>query len=238
MIRFEDEQFVDGLIVPGQGAKIFPDNPRTLPQIGEFPVVVIGAGAWAKRFHTVDVDNEGLGSAAAAYLHDRGHRNVLVIGGESGSLSAQKRRQGFASAMNDRGVPVRPGDVFDAGYEPDDAYRVARTLFARPFDYTAAFCYNDNVALGLIRAAREAGISIPADLSIVGIDASNSLDFAALKLTSFRQSLEAMGNAAFDLIHERPETAQHLFFDFELREGDSVLPRGEQSPVNGGSQRK
>ena len=213
---------VDGVIAISQSPESFPLDRRHWPKVAQFPVATVGGGSWAQRFHTVDIDNVKVGRAAADYLWAKGQRDVLILGGYPESSTVRQRRQGFGEAFAARGATLPAERFVDAGYEPEQAYPAARELLRRSPRPTAIFCISDGVAVGLLRAARELGIEVPRNLSVLGVDASPLLVFTALRLTSFRQPLEAMGEAACGLVLARPPKATHTVLDFDLVEGDSV----------------
>lgn len=226
-ISFLSEIFVDGLIAlaptPDSFAKYMKGN-----RFPDISVVMIGAGSWASSFTTVDIDNRLLGRAAAKKIWDAGHRSAIFFGGVPESNSVKLRRQGFVEFMADMGMKVSDDHIIDCMPETASAHETAVNLLEKNRDFTAAFCFNDNTALGLIQAAREVGVSIPEDLSILGVDARETRPLIGISLNSFRQPLEEMGGTAFELVIKSSEGVEHRIFDFEYVSGDTlVAPREE-----------
>jgi DNA-binding LacI/PurR family transcriptional regulator len=136
------------------------------------------------------------GRSAARHLIGLGHRRIAMIGGPD-HLFCRARHDGYRSALESAG---RPADlVVRAALSPEGGHAAALELLGRPERPTAIFASNDLQALGAYRAARELGLRIPADLSVVGFD---DLPLAALvdpPLTTIRQPLAEMASAATEL---------------------------------------
>lgn len=94
-------------------------------------------------------------------------------------------------------------------------------------DFSAVFCGNDELALGLIAAARRKNVSVPRDLSVVGIDDMPEARYFAPPLTTVRFDFAALGAGAFDMIRRRVETGvrqEHLVLPARLVVRDSTAP--------------
>ncbi|MFF5225339.1 LacI family DNA-binding transcriptional regulator [Dactylosporangium sp. NPDC000521] len=155
----------------------------------------------------VGATNWSGGRAATRHLTGLGHRRVAMIGGPERVLYCRARLDGYRSALDAAGLPVDMGLVVSAELTLDGGYGAARALLARPVRApltpparpTAVFAANDLQALGVYQAAREAGLRIPEDLSVVGFD---DLPVAALvdpPLTTVHQPLVEMAAAATEL---------------------------------------
>lgn len=139
------------------------------------------------------------GRAATRHLTDLGHRRVAMISGSDDVLYCRARLDGYRSALDAAALPYDPALVQRAELSLDGGLAAARTLLARPDRPTAVFAANDLQALGVYQAARELGLRIPADLSVVGFD---DLPIAALTdppLTTIHQPLTEMAVAATEL---------------------------------------
>ena len=138
------------------------------------------------------------GRAATRHLAQLGHRRIAIIAGPE-HLYCRARLDGYRSAMEAAGLPVDPDLIVRAALTQDDGLVAARELLSRPDRPTAIFASNDLQALGVYLAARDAGLSIPHDLSVVGFD---DLPIAALvdpPMTTVRQPLTEMAVAATEL---------------------------------------
>lgn len=144
----------------------------------------------------VGATNWAGGRAATRHLIGLGHRRIALIAGPENVLCCRARHDGYRSALEAAGLPTL---VTRAGLTREDGLAAARGLIAGGDRPTAVFASNDLQALGVCQAAREAGLRIPADLSVVGFD---DLPIAALTdppLTTVRQPLAEMAVAATEL---------------------------------------
>lgn len=116
------------------------------------------------------------GRIATTAALDAGHRRLAFIRNTETDPASQEREAGFRQALAERGVPVNRRWIVQAGSgEISDGYRAAQALLAGPDRPTAVICFNDRVAVGTIVAAGEAGLRVPADLSVVGYDDDEEL---------------------------------------------------------------
>jgi DNA-binding LacI/PurR family transcriptional regulator len=145
----------------------------------------------------VGATNWSGGRAATRHLTGLGHQRVAMVRGPDDVLCCRARFDGYRSAMEAAKLPVAPSAPTDLTQEGGRV--AARELLSRPDRPTAIFASNDLQALGVYQAAREAGLRIPTDLSVVGFD---DLPVAALTdppLTTVHQPLVEMAVAATEL---------------------------------------
>lgn len=209
-------------------------NDPLLGQLAErnFPFVLMFSHADDPRVPTVDCDNAQGGRMATDYLLDLGHRRILhVAGGQEDSSSGARRRQGFEEAMRARGIEPRPdwicpawqmGDV--ANFEP-----IAAALRLPPSERpTAIFAWYDGVALPVMELARDAGLRIPEDLSIIGFDGTEMGEHTSPPLTTVRQPIFEIASAAITQVSRRlqgiPEEDPRTLFAPELLLRASCAP--------------
>jgi LacI family transcriptional regulator len=109
--------------------------------------------------------------AAVGELLGQGHRRIAFINNADPTLASTGRLEGYRRALEEAGIEVDPALVVSAtDIGPDGGYQAARQLLALPERPTALFCFRDLMAMGIYRAALEAGLDIPRDLSVVGFD--------------------------------------------------------------------
>jgi LacI family transcriptional regulator len=186
--------FVDGLVLITN----HEDDGRLAERIDRAPrrVVIVDEdvpGAAAPRFF---VENETGGHAAARHLVETGHRRIAHIGGPRGVMSAIERANGWKRALSEAGQsPPEGGHVFTE-YEVDPAYAAAAALFdLRPLP-DAVFAGSDAIALGVMMQARDRGVRIPQDLSLVGFDGLPIVDLLGPPLSSVAQPIDELGRLA------------------------------------------
>ncbi|HYP72931.1 MAG TPA: substrate-binding domain-containing protein, partial [Microbacterium sp.] len=182
---------------------------------------VIGLGVPRGELPTLRVDDTAVGRAATEHLLALGHRAIAHIGQRlTGTTDADpdldiptRRSRGFEQAMADAAAA---GDAVDARFEAADftiegGRLAAQRLLERAHPPTAIFAASDEMAYGVLTAARERGISVPRDLSVIGVDGHDMADLFGL--TTIDQFPHAQGERAGDAIlavvdggTEAPET--------------------------------
>ncbi|WP_079151331.1 LacI family DNA-binding transcriptional regulator [Streptomyces sparsogenes] len=144
------------------------------------------------------LDDRLAAAHATRHLLGLGHRTVHYLALPSSTADVAQRTQGWLDALRAAGAPEPP--VVEGGWTPRTGYLAARGLVANP-SVTAVLCGNDDVAAGVLRAAREAGRHIPGDLSVAGFDDVPVAAFLAPALTTVRLDFEGLGRTCFGLLH-------------------------------------
>lgn len=187
---------VDGVIVASHhtGDTFVDRIAADLPVVyGGRPAALSSAPAYL-----VDVDNVGGGAAAARYLAERGHRRVATITGPATMVPATDRLSGFREAAAETGleiVAVEDGDFSEAG-----AAAAMRRILDGGDVPEALFVASDLMARGALEVLREAGLSVPGDIAIIGFDDSPVATAVTPALTTIRQPSRAQGVAMADAL--------------------------------------
>ena len=150
----------------------------------------------------VSVDNLAAAREVVLTLAGLGHRRIGFIGADNDFMSTIARRQGYLDGLRVLNIPPREDDQTFAGrdYSFSSGVEAARRLLARPERPTALFCISDVLALGAVQAARELGLRVPEDLSVVGFD---DVEYAVMghpRLTTVRQPCYELGRTAGELL--------------------------------------
>lgn len=184
-----ENQAIDGLVI----IRAEQATPETLALPPGLPVIATDS-EFAGHFPAVGVDqNEGV-SLAVDHLLNLGHRTVHHLRGPLDSDPANQRATAWRAALGARGARVVEPLVGD--WTPASGYRLGRELLAqRP---TAVLCANDEMAGGLLRAVGEAGLSVPADLSVVGFDDVPFAEYLWPPLTTVHQDIRQLGQLLVD----------------------------------------
>lgn len=164
------------------------------------PLVVVGRKVPGHETRSVYLDNEAGGYLATRHLLEHGHRHIGHITGPNRFPDSGARKRGFERAMQDSGLTPDPRFVIEADFEEEGGYNAMRELLKRAPLMTAVFAGNDQMAAGAFIALREAGLSIPSDISIVGYDDVSIGRYLYPTLTTIRQPLEEMGRAAVRVV--------------------------------------
>ena len=167
------------------------------------PVVVLDpSGEPGHQTPSVGTTNWNGGLLAARHLLELGHRRIAMIGGPSQFVGCRARLDGYRAALDAAGVPADPDLVRTADLYVEGGLAAATELLGLAHPPTAIFTANDLQALGVYRAARELGIRIPDELSVVGFDDLPFVRWFGPPLTTVRQPLLEMGAAAAEMIRE------------------------------------
>jgi LacI family transcriptional regulator len=148
------------------------------------------------RVASIGSTNFAGGLAATQHLLSLGHRRVAYVGGPSTAACNQARMHGYRAAMEASGLPVPKGFVRSGGFVFEDGLAGGAAVLDLAQRPTAVFAGSDEVALGVIEAARVRGLRVPENLSIVGFDDTQVASMASPPLTTVRQPLREMGRVA------------------------------------------
>ncbi len=134
--------------------------------------MVHGRGDEAPRYAFYDIDNEGAFAAATRLLVQLGHKRVALLNGPGQMGYARQRERGFRRVMDEAGLAVPSRFVASGEMHEESGYRQAAAMLASPIltRPTAFLCSSTLQALGIMRAAGEAGLAIGSDLSIIAHD--------------------------------------------------------------------
>lgn len=196
----------------------------------EIPLVLVDpTGEPGHDLPSVGASNWSGGLSATRHLIDLGHRRIAAITGPAPILSSRARLDGYRAALDAAGVKVDPALIREGDFQVDDGYTHLKSLLKLPDPPTAVFAFNDATALGVYRAAAEAGLRIPDDLSVVGFDDLPSVEWAIPGLTTVRQPLSDMAAAAATMVistaNGTPPPSTRLILATEL------VHRGSTAPV-------
>lgn len=146
------------------------------------------------------IDDVTAAREIATHLIELGHRDIAIIKGDPTHASAEARLIGYSQAFHAAGLPIRLDRIEQGMFTHDSGYAAAVRLLARSDRPTAILAQNDDMAVGALIAAREAGLSVPGDLSIVGFDDSEVARIAWPAITTVRQPVFEMAVAAADMV--------------------------------------
>ena len=160
------ERRVDGILY----ATMYHRNVELPANLGSVPSVLVDSVATGGNITAVIPDEEGGARAAVAALLEAGHTRVGFINNTDDVPATRHRLQAFRATLTEAGLDGDAAPVESEVSEVQGGYEAARRILAREDRPTGLFCYNDRMAMGAYRAAAELGITIPADLSVVGFD--------------------------------------------------------------------
>ena len=199
----EEEHFVNMAIKEKYAGIVFinvrgeSDIAELLIQ-SEIPVIFLNRGIRFYDFNSVTSDNYEGGYLITSYLIGMGHRKIGHFMGPTYSMAAQERRRGYEDAMNDKGLAVTNNSIFSGELSWSGGYECGERMIKKGLDYTAVFCGNYSMAMGLVDALRDYDIKIPEDISVVCYD--DTLFTEKYGLTIVGAEVDKLGRKAIDLL--------------------------------------
>jgi DNA-binding LacI/PurR family transcriptional regulator len=188
------EHRVDGLIVCT--TQFGEEHYRLLKQYG-FPIVAVGNHELTDYQHMVCHDDYYGSCQVASHLIELGHQRIAFLGNARAERTTQGRLNGFLQEMHAAGLSIPDDYIFvSPGDQLEGGDIGARHFIALPHPPTAIMCFNDMMAIGVIKTLRETGWSVPRECSVVGFD---DIPFAAYTnppLTTFEQPKYQLGYQA------------------------------------------
>ncbi len=183
----------------------------------------------------VDTDNFEGGKIAARHLISLGHKRLSMVVGSDRSVSSSQRQAGFLEEAMLAGIDILP-EQFIRIVDPSQSYQELYEYLASSHRPTGLFVWSDDVAFGCMRIASELGLKIPDELSIVGFDSTDRCDNVIPALTSIRQPIFEIGQAAVlllaKLIKKEEISDKHLVFSPTLDLRASTAPARAMSTSN------
>jgi LacI family transcriptional regulator len=194
----------------------------------QFPYVLIDYTGGNPASNAVRATNRVGGQAATEYLLGLGHRRIGCIIGPLSVGCAQERLDGYAAALRAHGLAYDPALVVGGDFLEASGHSALHELLKLDQPPTAIFSSSDSMAIGAMRAAVEAGLRVPEDLSIIGFDDIPEAAAHSPALTTIRQPLQEMGRIAVRLLIEHIENpdrmATHIELPTQLIERASCVP--------------
>ena len=164
------------------------------------PLVIIDPNNETPDYPAIIATNQEGAVAAMNYLTDLGHRRIGHIAGEMKLVSANQRLQGYKDGLAAAGIPLDEDLIEIGDYTTETAVICARKLLSMADRPTAIFAANDMSAMGVYQAAREFGLQIPGDLSVIGFDNLREAAYLDPPLTTIDQFIEKMGTMATEML--------------------------------------
>lgn len=200
---FRDRR-VDGLLL----VAVLTDS-EIVPALAEagLPFVLINAASPDVRVSCVDIDNAQAARAVVRHLAGLGHTRIALLGGQPNSPSTAPRRAGFVRAMREAGLVIDEALLLEGVYTREWGHAGMKRLLGLAAPPTAVFAGGDGIAAGAYRACAEAGVSVPAQVSIVGFDDAPYAQDLTPPLTTVRQPLLQIGATAATVLLDRLDGA-------------------------------
>jgi LacI family repressor for deo operon, udp, cdd, tsx, nupC, and nupG len=222
---------VDGILVVG--LPLEDDEIRALVGLGH-PMIFIGSGVEGQV--TVRLDDFATGREATEHLIGLGHRRIGHVSGSPDDVTPfsppAARREGWLTALRRAGIPADPMLEVYGHFDVDGGRESAHLLFRQCPDVTAVFAASDEMAMGVILAARDRGLRVPQDLSVVGVDGHDLGEIVGLT-TMMQPALEEGATAAtllLEMITGAP-VPEDVIYQTRLVDRGSTGPARSRSHV-------
>jgi LacI family repressor for deo operon, udp, cdd, tsx, nupC, and nupG len=211
-------------------ALVFDQAEREQLQAMEYPVLVVGGPGPGVRH--MGIDDRAAGIAATTHLLELGHTEIAHIGGEDemglNVAVPLERREGFAAALSAAGLTAREEWIVNGRFVFDGGYHAMEELLALPGTRpTAVFAASDEMAFGALAALSAAGLSVPGDISVIGIDGHQYGE--VLGLTTISQNPYQQGVDATRVLLAELEGGEHAA-RFEAAPFELVVRRSTGAP--------
>ncbi|MBP2705144.1 LacI family DNA-binding transcriptional regulator [Microbispora sp. RL4-1S] len=192
----------------------------------KLPIVLVNAAVERLGFPQVSCDDVAAAEIALAHLLALGHTRVAMLLGPPDHVPSRRKLAAFRAHAAARGVELPAEHVEHTMFSLEGGHAAAARMVRHGI--TGIICASDVLALGAIRAARRAGLSVPGDVSVIGYDDSALMNCTDPPLTTVRQPIDAMGRAAVELLVAQIEAAavpgDELLFEPELVVRASTAP--------------
>ncbi len=149
---------------------------------------------------SIAATNAAGADAATTHLLELGHRSIAIVTGPTGWAATEERRQGYLAALARAGIALDPDLVVVGDWHIPSGRAAAERLLELRDPPTAIFAFSDEMAIGALQVARECGLRVPGDLSVVGFDGVERAELLVPQLTTVRQPLAEMGRTAVTLL--------------------------------------
>jgi len=172
---------------------------------------------------SIYMDDRAAGRDMTNHLISLGHTRIAMVRGPDHHKAASARFDGYCDALDAAGIPFRKTLVATGNFFAESGYQAGRRLLTQASPPTAIFSANDPMAVGVIVAARELGLNVPDDVSVAGFDDS-PVDLASWPaLTTIRQPMIEMGEAAVAALIEPPASGA-IEIDYALVVRQTTAP--------------
>ncbi|MEG0177781.1 LacI family DNA-binding transcriptional regulator [Anaerorhabdus sp.] len=199
LIKMLDSRRADAAIVLATNF----DDKWLLPYAQKYPVVFCSEYNPNLKVNRVSVDNYKAAFEATEYLIQQGHTKIGMLSSENEYISTKLRMEGFLDACKEYGIDSKKNiDFASSDYSFQSARKLATKMLSKKNHVTALFCISDILALGAIYGARQVGLDVPTDVSIVGFDNLEYAEMMVPQITTVNQPCREIGVSAMERVQE------------------------------------
>ncbi|WP_342564017.1 LacI family DNA-binding transcriptional regulator [Paenibacillus sp. FSL R7-0345] len=208
------------------------DDPYFLELLeSNIPMVILDFET--EKSHTVCSDNKDGAMLAVDYLTSLGHSRIAHISGGMNTVPGNQRQEGYIAAMKRHGLELREEYIVEGEfYVLENGYSAMQKLLALPERPTAVFASGDMLALGAMMAAKDSGLSVPGDISVMGYDDIELARYVTPALTTVRQDTASLGIRAAEIllatVDRKENGMEAIVLPVEVVVRESCAPPGEK----------
>ncbi|SMY07615.1 LacI family DNA-binding transcriptional regulator [Flavimaricola marinus] len=222
-VRLLKQYSVDAVVVAS--STLSPNFSMSFHEAGVPVVHAFGRKSDTPRIPIVSVDNVACGRLAARTLISRGYREIGFLGGPAIATSTQDRLAGFSEALAE--AEVTPTVDFAEDYSFSAGRQKMMELLQSPIQ-EAYFCGDDVLSIGAMSAIREAGLRVPEDIGLLGLNDMEMAGWQNIALTTIRQPIQHIVRASIDQIEallDDPDRApEQILFDCDIVDRRTLRP--------------
>jgi len=194
----------------------------------DLDIVVIDRKIKNEKITKLNSDNLDAGYRATKYLLEKGHKKIAHIKGEdvASSAASKDRVRGYKKALAEANIEEEI--IYPGYFDIDKAYNSTKSLVTEHPDITAIFYSSDMMAVGGLKALKNMGLKVPADISIIGIDGIEMASLMDPPITTMAQPTYEMGYLGMEKLIKKLEAefkssqAEDIIFKMELIERESI----------------
>lgn len=219
---------IRGLILGGGGfdTEAYKNNLRDeVEKYKSRNLRIVALAPQGIEMDSVMIDNSEASKKMTEYLVDHGHKNILYVGGPANVCTVKERLKGFKLVLQEHNIPINKKLIIHTDNTWKGSYETVSEVLKSGHEFTAVFCDNDNVALSVMRAIQDFGLSVPEDISVVGMGGLPNSQYSSPQLTTIKIPLYEIGAKAVETVlttKDYSNTVEKLLFSTEIREGSSV----------------
>ncbi|RBW70677.1 LacI family DNA-binding transcriptional regulator [Bacillus taeanensis] len=178
---------------------------ETIERIKQWDIPIVHA---VRELPDVSCDYVGIdykigAQMAVGHLIRKGHRRIAFLGGSSESSAWQERKKGYCTALQQVGLQIDEALVIENAVTREGGKKALQQVLNDPNPPTAAFCFNDLVAFGVMQGLRDRGLVPSEDMAVVGLDDVQEASISNPPLTTVSSFARLIGTYAADLLHQR-----------------------------------
>jgi len=219
--RIAQRSFLDGVIVQAT-----TDDDPIIPQLQKstMPFLVVGRlNEMPDNLSYIDVDNVSGAYNAVQHLIKLGHERIAHVSGRLDNRSALDRKIGYEQALRDHNLPIDKNLIVGGDFTEEGGYASIQKLL--PYKPDAIFAASDTMALGVVRALKDAGLLVPNDIAVMGFDDLIPAQRSESQLSTVKQPILRFGISAvevlIDIVEKGSIPPRQALYDTELIIRDS-----------------